>query len=141
MSETYISAGLRRLVRTRAGERCEYCLIPESVSFAVHEIDHIVAEKHGGATDESNLALCCAVCNLHKGSDLSSIDPETGAVVVLFHPRRDIWIDHFRLAGGRVEPVTPIGRTTARLLQLNRPDRVEEREISLAAGFLMIPYK
>jgi hypothetical protein len=50
MSQTYVPAALRRLVRERAGDRCEYCLIPESASFAPHWIDHVVAEKHGGKT-------------------------------------------------------------------------------------------
>lgn len=78
-------------MRERAGERCEYCLIPESMTFALHEIDHIIAEKHGGRTEEENLGLSCALCNGFKGSDLTSIDPETGAIVPLFHPRRDAW--------------------------------------------------
>ena len=30
MSATHVSASLRRLVRERAGECCEYCLIPEA---------------------------------------------------------------------------------------------------------------
>jgi 5-methylcytosine-specific restriction endonuclease McrA len=136
MSQTYISAALRKLVRERAGDRCEYCLIPESVTFASHWIDHIVAEKHGGKTEAENLANSCVVCNERKGSDLSSIDPETGAVVPLFHPRRDRWSEHFRLAGGRIESITPNGRVTERLLQFNIPDRVEEREQLIEAGLL-----
>jgi 5-methylcytosine-specific restriction endonuclease McrA len=61
MSHTYVPAELRRLVRQRAGDRCEYCLIPEAVTFASHEVDHVIAEKHGGLTDQANLALSCAV--------------------------------------------------------------------------------
>lgn len=136
MSQTYIPAALRRLVRERSSDRCEYCLIPEAMAFAPHWIDHIVAEKHGGKTDADNLANSCALCNQAKGSDLSSIDPDTGEVVALFHPRRDRWADHFQLAGGRIEPLTPVGRVTVRLLQLNHPDRVEERERLVAAGML-----
>jgi hypothetical protein len=41
MSQTYIPAELRRLVRQRAGERCEYCLIPEALTLAAHEVDHM----------------------------------------------------------------------------------------------------
>src|SRR5437899_496309 len=122
MSRTYIPAPLRRLARERSHDRCEYCLIPEAVTFAPHWIDHIVAEKHGGKTEANNLANSCIVCNLRKGSDLSSVDPETGQVVVLFHPRRDRWTDHFRLIGGRIEALTSIGRVTERLLQFNNPD-------------------
>src|SRR5262249_2207996 len=106
MSVTHIPAALRRLVRERADGRCEYCLIPESVTLALHTIDHIIAEKHGGQTVAENLALCCTIDNGHKGSDLASVDPDTGAIVPLFHPRQDSWSDHFHLAGGRIEPLT-----------------------------------
>jgi hypothetical protein len=51
MSQTYVPAALRHLARERAQDRCEYCLIPEAVTFAAHWIDHIVAEKHGGKTE------------------------------------------------------------------------------------------
>ena len=119
MSETYIPVALRRQVRDRANGCCEYCLIPEAVSFALHPIDHVIAEKHGGPTTAENLALCCTICNLHKGSDLASVDPLTGEIVLLFNPRRERWTDHFRLAEGRIEPLTPMGRVTVRLLQLN----------------------
>jgi hypothetical protein len=134
MSQTYIPAAVRRLVRERSGDRCEYCLIPEAVTFAPHWIDHIVAEKHGGKSDADNLANSCVVCNQSKGSDLASIDPETGEIAALFHPRRDRWSDHFRLVGGRIEPLTAVGRVTVRLLQLNLPDRVEGRDQLVAAG-------
>jgi hypothetical protein len=139
MSRTYISAELRRLVRARAQERCEYCLVPEAATFATHAVDHVVAEKHGGQTDSANLALSCAPCNLRKGSDLTSIDPESGAIVPLFHPRRERWRDHFRLKNGRLEPLTPTGRVTVQLLQLNHPDRVEERGLLVKAGLLHPP--
>ena len=139
MSQTYVPAALRQLVRERAGDRCEYCLIPESVSFAPHWIDHVVAEKHGGKTDAENLANSCVLCNQRKGTDLSSIDPETGQVVTLFHPRRDHWADHFRVVGGRIVPLTATGRVTERLLQFNHPDRIEEREQLVAAGLLALP--
>ena len=136
MSQTYIPAALRRLVRERAQDRCEYCLIPESVTLAAHWIDHIVAEKHGGKTDAENLANSCTLCNQHKGSDLSSIDPETGLIVPLFNPRRDSWSEHFRLTGGRIEPATATGRVTEQLLQFNRANRIAEREQLVQVGLL-----
>jgi hypothetical protein len=61
MSETYVPAELRRLVRLRAQDCCEYCLIPELMTLAIHEVDHVIAEKHGGPTDEHNLAFACAL--------------------------------------------------------------------------------
>jgi hypothetical protein len=139
MSETHIPAALRRLVRERAAERCEYCLIPESHTLATHPVDHVIAEKHGGPTAAENLALACTICNLHKGSDLSSVDPLTGEIVPLFHPRRDRWAEHFRIVAGRIEPLTATGRVTVRLLQLNASERVEERELLVAAGVITPP--
>ena len=127
MSQTHVPADLRRLVRQRADRHCEYCRIPEDFTFAPHEIDHIVAEKHGGETTLDNLALCCTLCNHRKGSDLSSVDPRTGEIVLLFHPRKHSWSDHFRFNGALPEPLTPTGHATARLLGLNAEVRVAER--------------
>jgi hypothetical protein len=134
MAQKYVPVPLRRLVRARAAECCEYCLIPERLTLATHWVDHIVAEKHGGLTEEGNLALSCVLCSQRKGSDLTSIDPQTGQITPLFHPRRDRWADHFRLVGARIEALTPTGRVTVRLLQLNHPDRIEERDLMLRLG-------
>jgi 5-methylcytosine-specific restriction endonuclease McrA len=73
MSDTYISAELRRLVTSRAGQICEYCFIHEDDTLYGGEVDHIISEKHDGATTEDNLALACFFCNRRKGSDLGSI--------------------------------------------------------------------
>jgi 5-methylcytosine-specific restriction endonuclease McrA len=139
MSSTYIPSALRRLVCDRAKGCCEYCLIPEETAFAPHEIDHIIAEKHGGLTEAENLALSCTLSNKHKGSDITSIDPETGEVVPLYNLRRDKWHEHFRLNEAEFIPLTPKGRVTVRLLQLNRPDRVEERKLLIEAEMIDIP--
>jgi hypothetical protein len=74
-----------------------------------------------------NLAYACIVRNRYKGSDVASIDPPTGDAVPLFHPRRDRWVDHFRLDGEVIEPISAKGRVTARLLRLNTPERLAER--------------
>jgi hypothetical protein len=139
MSTTHIPIALRRQVRERAGECCEYCLIPESMSWALHTVDHIIAEKHGGATTADNLALACTLCNSRTGSDLASIDEQTGFIEPLFHPRRDRWSDHFQLAGGRIKPRTAAGRVTTQLLHFNDTDRVQERELLVATGSIREP--
>jgi hypothetical protein len=136
---TYIPAALRRLVHERASGACEYCLAPEATALFAHEVDHVVAEKHGGTTTEDNLALACAACNLHKGSDIGSIDPVTGGLVPLFHPRRDRWSDAFQLVDARIVARTAAARATVRLLQLNRPERVAERAVLVAAAILRPP--
>lgn len=136
MSKTYTPVAMRRQVFERAKGCCEYCLIPNVATFAPHEIDHVIAEKHGERTALDNLALSCTLCNKHKGSDLASIDPETGKIIPLYHPRQDLWLEHFRLSGSEFMPLTPIGRVTIHLLQLNRRDRVEERQLLLKAGMI-----
>jgi hypothetical protein len=134
MSE--VSAALRDQVRDRARGRCEYCLVPERVVLIPHEIDHIIALKHGGQTTSGNLALCCTLCNKLKGSDIASIDPDTGEVQPLFHPRRDRWGDHLQLRGAEIVARTAAGRVTVRLLQLNRLERVKERTLMHEAGLI-----
>jgi HNH endonuclease len=136
MSKTYIPVALRRQVEERAHNCCEYCLMPDFATFAAHEIDHIIAEKHGGRTESENLALSCTLCNKYKGSDLASIDPDTEKIVPLYHPRQNIWREHFQLSGAEFMPLTAIGRVTIRLLQLNRLDRLEERQLLLDAGII-----
>jgi hypothetical protein len=129
MSVTYISAALRDLVYERAKGFCEYCKISEEVTFAKHQIDHVIAEKHGGLTIEENLALSCTLCNKHKGSDIASIDNETGEIIPLFNPRKDVWSEHFKIENGTFIGVTPNARATIRLLQINSLARIEERRI------------
>jgi 5-methylcytosine-specific restriction endonuclease McrA len=76
----------------RANGICEYCLVPERVSALDFQIEHIISEKHGGATTSENLACSCVFCNRFKGSDVASVSPTTGQVVRLYHPRRDRWM-------------------------------------------------
>lgn len=64
----------------------------------------------------------------------AGIDPDTGEVVRLFHPRRDQWVEHFALDGPRLCGRTAIGRTTAWLLQMNSEERVELRTVLMALG-------
>jgi hypothetical protein len=129
-----LSAALRRLVRARAALRCEYCMLAEDDAFLPYEPDHVVSVKHGGATEASNLALACFDCNRYKGSDLASLDPETGFLTPLFNPRVDDWPTHFASEGGVIIPRTPSARVTVRLLRLNLPVRVEVREELASLG-------
>jgi hypothetical protein len=128
MSNTYISADLRRLVVARAHGLCEYCLLAEEDTYFGCEVDHIISEKHGGPTEPENLAYACACCNQAKGSDIGSIHWENGAFVRFFHPRQDRWAEHFSLSACRIEGVTAIGMVTARILDFNHSERVLERE-------------
>jgi HNH endonuclease len=139
MSKTYISANLRRMVFERADGNCEYCLIPEALALASHQVDHAISEKHGGETVSENLALSCSFCNQAKGSDVGSIDAETGEYIRLYHPRRDRWMEHFQMnpETGAILGVSAVGRVTVRLLQMNRPAYLPERLLLLQAGVLV----
>jgi hypothetical protein len=126
---------LRRVVVERAGHRCEYChLRCDDQSSVPFHIEHIIARQHGGDNSPENLALACHRRNLRKGPNLSGLDPQTGQLSRLFHPRQDCWTGHFALEGGHIIGLTVIGRTTAALLQMNTPDRIELRLALLAVG-------
>ena len=86
---------MRREVTERARGRCEYCRFPSDASWLTFEVEHIIAEKHGGASSFENLALACPFCNRAKGSDLASIDTETGQLTPFFNQRTERWDDHF----------------------------------------------
>lgn len=129
---TYIPETMRRAVIARARGQCEYCGKPQ-ISFFPHEVDHVIAQKHGGKTSLDNLAFACFECNRYKGSDVASFDPQTGQLVALFNPRTQLWAEHFRYDNGILIALTPEGRVTAYLLQFNDPTRVQER-IALRFG-------
>jgi hypothetical protein len=129
-----ISEQLRRLVTARAGNRCEYCLLPQAVTLHKHEPDHVIPIQHGGETIESNLALACMRCNRYKGPNVGSFDPLTGQLVPLFNPRVQHWAEHFELADAIIQPLTAEARVTVRILRLNDADRVVERRRLIEAG-------
>ena len=121
---------LQAEVRRRAGNRCEYCRLPQAAFRRPFHIEHIIAKQHGGQTDLENLALACWYCNLKKGPNLTGIDPESAAVVPLFHPRNDEWSDHFafsiataNLSAIDVKGLTSIGRATVHVLGMNEQMR------------------
>ncbi len=128
MSSTYIPADLRRLITARANQLCEYCLIHEEDTHFGCQVDHIISEKHGGATEAEKLAYACSYCNRFKGSDVGSIVEESGEFVRFFNPRNDRWRDHFELNEIEIVPSTAIGTATARILQFNAIDRLLERQ-------------
>jgi 5-methylcytosine-specific restriction endonuclease McrA len=118
----------RQLVRDRAGGRCEYCRIWQADdAFYRFHVEHIIARQHGGSDELDNLALACHHCNLHKGPNLTAIDPASSALVPLFHPRRQRWEDHFVQRGTAIAGISPGGRATVSLLQMNAPSRLEVR--------------
>jgi HNH endonuclease len=125
-----MDARTRELVRQRASQRCEYCHFPERVlPYLVFHVDHIVAKQHLDelSDDPDSLAWACSECNYHKGPNLVSIDPESKKQSHLFNPRQDDWNDHFSIDRGKIVGLTPTGRATARLLNMNAPRLVRLR--------------
>jgi hypothetical protein len=118
----------------RANGVCEYCHLPQTYHRLPFQVDHIIAEQHGGKTVSENLALSCLRCNKRKGPNIASIDPMIGEIVRLFHPRRDNWNDHFRWNGAELVGLTPIGRATIAILVINDPSAVAIREELMAEG-------
>ena len=129
-----MEAATRALVRRRAGERCEYCLAPQSEDKATFHVEHIVARQHRGDDDPANLALSCVHCNLRKGPNLAGIDTEDGALVPLFNPRRNTWGDHFALRAPLIVGLTPTGRATVDVLAMNDEFQRELRADLIARG-------
>jgi hypothetical protein len=125
---------LEREIWTRAGGRCEYCQMPQRYDETPFELEHIIAEQHGGPTIPSNLCLACFACNRRKGPNLGGIDPRTGNRVWLFNPRRHGWRRHFRWSGSVLLGRTPVGRATVAVLAINLPHRVRHRAQLIAEG-------
>ena len=123
-----MDAAARARVRKRARNRCEYCRLHQDDSpLAALHVEHIIPRAHSGSDDLDNLALACIDCNLHKGTNLTGIDPQTGTVTELFHPRNHRWADHFGWRGVHLVGKTAVGRTTIRVLHMNSDDQLALR--------------
>lgn len=123
-----MTEAVRQFVRQRAVHRCEYCGLHQDDSpLAALHIEHIRPKKHGGNDESDNLCLACIDCNLHKGSNLTGVDPETDLITPLYHPRRENWNDHFAWSDIRIIGRTPTGRATIAVLDLNGDDRLDLR--------------
>jgi hypothetical protein len=106
----------------------------EQQPFAPFQIEHIIARQHGGTDAASNLALACHHCNLHKGPNLTGIDPDTRKIVRLFNPRRHKWSRHFTWDGPRLVGRTAIGRATVVVLAMNDAESIQLREALMEDG-------
>lgn len=136
-----MKSDLFRLVRIRANNCCEYCLLPDT-NVLPFQIDHIIAEQHGGETLEHNLAYSCASCNRYKGPNIASLDPDRvpNKAVLLFNPRTDNWATHFRMEGELIIGSTTTGRVTVFLLQFNNDKQKRHREMLIQEGLYPPPH-
>lgn len=129
-----ISEPLRRAVLRRSGEACEYCQMPQVLYPLPFQVDHVIAQQHGGKTGLDNLAYSCPRCNRNKGPNIASLDPDTGDLVRLFNPRKDVWSEHFQWRGPELVGVTATGRVTVMVLAVNTPSYVAVREALIEEG-------
>ncbi|MFN8487222.1 MAG: HNH endonuclease [Caldilineaceae bacterium] len=134
-SRPKISATTRRQVAEWADHRCSYCRSPEIVGIPM-VIEHIIPLAAGGSSAPQNLCLACYRCNEFKGSLLTAIDPLTGISTSFFHPRQQLWQDHFAWSqdGVQLIGITPCGRAMVEVLHLNSDWLIRARRIWIIAG-------
>jgi hypothetical protein len=132
-----IPTGWQQQIAERSEYRCSYCQSQQRLMGVSLTIDHVIPQALGGLTELDNLCLACWDCNLIKGDRTSSISPETGAPVRLFHPNQQKWLDHFRWSadGSHIIGVTAVGQATVIALKLNRSQLVESRRYWVKAGW------
>lgn len=136
MAREYIAVALDRQVRERARFRCEYCRCLVDHSTESFCVEHIFPVAKGGATEAENLAFSCSGCNLSKGTRTEGFDEITQTSAPLFHPRRDLWSEHFAWSDDdlMVVPLTPTGRVTMVCLKMNRVGAQNLRHLLLGAS-------
>jgi hypothetical protein len=118
----------------RAQSRCEYCRIPHPQYKLPFQIDHIIARKHNGPSTLDNLALACFHCNRFKGPNIAGFDGDPRQPIRLFHPRNDIWGEHFFYQDAWLIGRTPIGRVTIKVLAMNADNLLSLRSALLQEG-------
>jgi HNH endonuclease len=123
----------RLIIANRAQFKCEYCLLPEKVSFYNFQIDHIISLKHGGNNDLENLAYCCPDCNYYKGTDLGSVIND-GKLIRFYNPRTDIWSDFFEIVNDVILSKNDIGKVTEKIFKFNDIDRLIFRKELIQLG-------
>lgn len=126
----------RAEVSQRAQSLCEYCQSPENYSLSTFEVEHIIPLAKGGQTILENLAFACSGCNKFKSDKTAGFDSLTQTEVLLYHPRTDVWREHFMWNEGFSEIIglTAKGRVTIKALKLNRKNVVNLRRILLPVG-------
>jgi hypothetical protein len=73
-------------------------------------------------------------CQCWVNANIAGVDPHSGQLVRLFHPRQDRWSEHFQWQGASLLGKTPIGRVTIQVLAMNAHDQQIVREELLQEG-------
>ncbi|MFQ5435257.1 MAG: HNH endonuclease [Anaerolineae bacterium] len=129
-----ISKAMRQQIFAAANHRCEYCQTSRRVMGMPLVIDHILPRSLGGGDEPENLAAACYRCNEFKRAKIDGLDSTTGQLVPLFHPRQDVWSEHFQWVNGgiHIAGLTPTGRATVAALHMNNEYVVESRALWIA---------
>jgi hypothetical protein len=104
-----VNRELAQTVRERAGERCEYCRVPQSALQLRFQVDHIIA----------------------------GLDSQSGQLVRLFHPRTDDWNEHFQFVEALLVGTTSVGRATVQVLAMNADEPLRFRTALLQEGVIL----
>src|SRR5882757_7213939 len=131
-----MDAAAREFVRQRARNKCEYCLLPDESDELPFHIEHVIAKQHGGGEELANLCWSCSRCNLYKGTNIASLDRETGELTAVYNPRNQAWKSHFEFRDAHIAGLTAEGRVTTRLLHLNGAQRLDLRRDLIRRGII-----
>lgn len=126
-----INEATRQQIFPAADPRCEYCRTSRRIMGMPLVIDHVLPLSLGGSDKPANLAAACYRCNEFKRAKTHSLDPATGELALLFHPRQQVWTEHFQRVneGTHIAGLTPTGRATVIALRLNNEYVVESRTL------------
>jgi HNH endonuclease len=136
MPRRYITTSEQQAIIDRAKRRCEYCQCPMDYSPQPFVCEHITPVAKGGETSLENLALACGGCNGFKYTKQEAIDPSSSESASLYHPRQEIWLEHFSWStdGLEIIGITSTGRATAHALNLNRSAVKNIRKLLIMAN-------
>ncbi|MUG91631.1 HNH endonuclease [Scytonema sp. UIC 10036] len=132
----YIPVELQKRIRNHFVNCCAYCRSAEALTVTIFEFEHIIPRSAGGETTFENLCLACPSCNRYKASRQTATDPITQQEVSLFHPQKQLWIDHFAWNedGTEIIGLTSVGRATISALKMNRSQLTRVRRMWVKMG-------
>lgn len=130
------SSQQRQQIEDRANGVCEYCKSPVRYAVQSFECDHIIPVALDGTARLDNLAFACGGCNRHKSAKVVGVDPDSRQSVPLFHPRQQLWRDHFvwNDTYDLMIGITATGRATINALRLNRLGVVNLRRMLIVVN-------
>lgn len=133
----YISVDLRQQLVAADNHHCAYCQTQQTNSGYPMVVDHIYPQSKGGTTTFANLCFSCHRCNEFKGATIQLSDPITDQLTPLFHPRQQVWSDHFAWSatGTHIIGLTAVGRVTVIALNMNNETIVEARQNWVSVGW------